>query len=308
MPVYEFLCSACNRIYSFHSFRVETTKVPKCPKCGASKTKFTKLEDKAAKSEVIETAGGLKLGVIEVPAFYRDFAAQAAGDQDFRSTTRDVRALLDGLRAERVDGVIIDLRRNGGGSLSEATELTGLFIEKGPVVQVRDASGKIEVERDPDPEQVYEGPLAVLVDRNSASASEIFAGAIQDYSRGLIIGEPTFGKGTVQTVLPLRNGSGIKLTTALYYTPSGRSIQAEGITPDIELEPLELSAKEKDGIDPLKEADLSRHLDNGNGKDGKDTEKDGDAPDNGGLAQSDYELYEALNMLKGLAILQERMQ
>lgn len=199
-----------------------------------------KLEDKAAKSEVIETAGGLKLGVIEVPAFYRDFAAQAAGDQDFRSTTRDVRALLDGLRAERVDGVIIDLRRNGGGSLSEATELTGLFIEKGPVVQVRDASGKIEVERDPDPVQVYDGPLAVLVDRNSASASEIFAGAIQDYNRGLILGEPTYGKGTVQTLVDLgrflrskRDIGRLRLTMAQFFRVQGGSTQHRGVEPDI---------------------------------------------------------------------------
>jgi carboxyl-terminal processing protease len=198
-----------------------------------------KLEDKAAKSEVIES-GGLRLGVIEIPAFYRDFGAQAAGDEDFRSTTRDVRKLLDELQAEGVDGVIIDLRRNGGGSLSEATELTGLFIEKGPVVQVRDSAGKIEVERDPDPEQVYEGPLAVLVDRNSASASEIFAGAIQDYSRGLIIGEPTFGKGTVQTLVDLgrflrsRDDIGrLRLTMAQFFRVQGGSTQHRGVMPDI---------------------------------------------------------------------------
>ena len=199
-----------------------------------------KLEDKAAKSEVIETGNGLRVGVIEVPAFYRDFAGQAAGDENFRSTTRDVRKLLDELQAQRVDGVIIDLRRNGGGSLSEATELTGLFIERGPVVQVRDASGKVEVERDPDPEQVYAGPLAVLVDRNSASASEIFAGAIQDYGRGLIIGEPTFGKGTVQTLVDLgrflrsREDIGrLRLTMAQFFRVEGGSTQHRGVTPDI---------------------------------------------------------------------------
>jgi carboxyl-terminal processing protease len=199
-----------------------------------------KLEDKAAKSEIIDTDGGLRLGVIEVPAFYRDFAAQAAGDKDFRSTTRDVRKLLDGLRADQVDGVIIDLRRNGGGSLSEATELTGLFIEKGPVVQVRDASGKIEVERDPDPMQVYDGPLAVLVDRNSASASEIFAGAIQDYNRGLILGEPTYGKGTVQTLVDLgrflrskRDIGRLRLTMAQFFRVQGGSTQHRGVEPDI---------------------------------------------------------------------------
>ncbi len=199
-----------------------------------------RLEDKAAKSEIIEAGGGMRLGVIEIPAFYRDFGAQAAGLEDFRSTTRDVRLLLDELQAENVDGVIIDLRRNGGGSLSEATELTGLFIEKGPVVQVRDASGKVEVERDPDPTQVYAGPLAVLVDRNSASASEIFAGAIQDYRRGLIIGEPTFGKGTVQTLVDLgrflrsREDIGrLRLTMAQFFRVEGGSTQHRGVTPDI---------------------------------------------------------------------------
>ena len=199
-----------------------------------------KLEDKAAKSEIIEADGGVRLGVIEIPAFYRDFGAQAAGLEDFRSTTRDVRILLDELQAERVDGIIVDLRRNGGGSLSEATELTGLFIEKGPVVQVKDASGKVEVERDPDPAQVYAGPLAVLVDRNSASASEIFAGAIQDYHRGLIIGEPTFGKGTVQTLVDLgrflrsREDIGrLRLTMAQFFRVEGGSTQHRGVTPDI---------------------------------------------------------------------------
>jgi carboxyl-terminal processing protease len=199
-----------------------------------------KLEDKAAKSEVIEVSGGLRLGVIEIPAFYRDFGAQAAGEDNFRSTTRDVRRLLEKLQLERVDGIIVDLRRNGGGSLSEATELTGLFIEKGPVVQVKDSSGKIEVERDPDPEQVYAGPLAVLVDRNSASASEIFAGAIQDYSRGLIIGEPTYGKGTVQTLVDLgrflrsRDDIGrLRLTMAQFFRVDGGSTQHRGVVPDI---------------------------------------------------------------------------
>lgn len=199
-----------------------------------------KLEDKAAKSEVIEVGTGVKVGVIEIPAFYRDFAGQAAGDKDFRSTTRDVRRLIDELQAQHVDGIIIDLRQNGGGSLSEATELTGLFIERGPVVQVRDSSGKVEVERDPDPEQVYAGPLAVLVDRNSASASEIFAGAIQDYGRGLIIGEPTFGKGTVQTLVDLgrflrsRQDIGrLRLTMAQFFRVEGGSTQHRGVTPDI---------------------------------------------------------------------------
>lgn len=202
-----------------------------------------KLEDQAAKSEVLtDIAGldGIKIGVIEIPAFYRDFAAQADGDKDFRSTTRDVRRLLADLQQQGVHGVVIDLRRNGGGSLSEATELTGLFIENGAVVQVKDASGRVDVERDPDPQQVYDGPLAVLVDRNSASASEIFAGAIQDYRRGIVVGEPTFGKGTVQTLVDLARFvrgeddlGRLRLTMAQFFRIDGDSTQHRGVMPDI---------------------------------------------------------------------------
>ncbi len=202
-----------------------------------------KLEDQAAKSEVITDLPGfegIKIGVIEIPAFYRDFAAQAEGDKNFRSTTRDVRSLLADLQTKGVHGIVIDLRSNGGGSLSEATELTGLFIENGAVVQVKDASGRVDVERDPDPEQVYDGPLAVLVDRNSASASEIFAGAIQDYRRGIVIGEPTFGKGTVQTLVDLARFvrgeddlGRLRLTMAQFFRIDGDSTQHRGVTPDI---------------------------------------------------------------------------
>lgn len=203
-----------------------------------------KLEDQAAKKTIIEgldDLGPVRIGVIDVPAFYRDFKGQSDGDKNFRSTTRDVRQLLKELQQERVDGIVIDLRENGGGSLIEATELTGLFIPSGPVVQVRDASGDVEIEKDPDPETVYAGPLAVLVDRNSASASEIFAGAIQDYHRGIIIGEPTFGKGTVQTLVDLgrfvRNGGDklgrLRLTMAQFFRVEGGSTQHRGVTPDI---------------------------------------------------------------------------
>jgi carboxyl-terminal processing protease len=203
-----------------------------------------KLEEQAAKKTLIEGLpgmGDLKVGVIEIPAFYRDFRGESRGDQDFRSTTRDVRELLTELQAEGVAGVIIDLRQNGGGSLSEATELTGLFIDRGPVVQVKDSFGKIEVEQDPDPEVVYRGPLAVLVDRSSASASEIFAGAIQDYKRGIVIGEPTFGKGTVQTLVDLNRfvpGSDddlgrLRLTMAQFFRINGGSTQHRGVVPDI---------------------------------------------------------------------------
>jgi len=202
-----------------------------------------KLEDQAAKKSIIKGLNGmdgLRIGVIELPGFYRDFQAQAAGDPDFRSTTRDVRKLLKELEAEGVDGIVIDLRRNGGGSLTEAVELTGLFIKDGPVVQVRDSSGKVEVERDTDEDEVYSGPLAVLVDRNSASASEIFAGAIQDYRRGIIIGEPTFGKGTVQTLVNLgnylpgdENLGRLRLTMAQFFRVNGGSTQHRGVMPDV---------------------------------------------------------------------------
>ncbi len=198
-----------------------------------------KLEDQAARSEILEV-DGMRFGVIEIPAFYRDFRGQAAGRKDFRSTTRDVRRLLAELKKQKVDGILIDLRNNGGGSLTEAIELTGLFIPHGPVVQVKDSRGKVEVERDTDPETVYAGPLAVLVNRNSASASEIFAAAIQDYGRGLIIGEPTFGKGTVQTLVELgqfsrdREDIGrLRMTIAQFFRVEGGSTQNRGVVPDV---------------------------------------------------------------------------
>ncbi|MGB5735761.1 MAG: carboxy terminal-processing peptidase [Thiohalocapsa sp.] len=205
------------------------------------------LEDQAAKSYIIEgpeNAPSTRIGVIEVPAFYRDFRAESEGNRNFTSTTRDVRKLILDLTRDGVDGLVIDLRGNGGGSLTEATSLTGLFIDKGPVVQVKDAVGKVEIEVDPDPGVAYTGPLAVLVDRNSASASEIFAGAIQDYGRGIIIGEPTFGKGTVQTLIDLdRYVPGenadlgrLRLTMAEFFRVSGGSTQLRGVEPDIRFE------------------------------------------------------------------------
>ncbi|MBV5307948.1 carboxy terminal-processing peptidase [Chromatium okenii] len=204
-----------------------------------------KLEDQAAKSFVVDqlaNAPDTKIGVIEIPAFYRDFEGENAGNQNFRSTTRDVRQLIMELRAQGVSGIVIDLRGNGGGSLAEATSLTGLFIDTGPVVQVKDAFGKIEVEADTDPGAAYTGPLAVVVDRDSASASEIFAAAIQDHGRGLIIGEPTFGKGTVQTLIDLNRYvpgehgdlGRLRLTMAEFFRINGGSTQLHGVTPDIE--------------------------------------------------------------------------
>lgn len=202
------------------------------------------LEEQAAQKSIIEiTVDGaaMRIGVIDVPTFYLDFGARARGDVDYRSTTRDVRRLIAELVKERIDGLVIDLRGNGGGSLAEATELTGLFIETGPIVQVKDSAGQIEINEDPDPDIAYSGPLAVLVDRNSASASEIFAGAIQDYQRGVVIGEPTYGKGTVQSLVDLdrytrQSDSAIgqlKLTIAQFFRISGASTQHRGVVPDI---------------------------------------------------------------------------
>ena len=200
-----------------------------------------KLEEQAAKSALVEpnTMGSKqRFGVIELPTFYLDGAAKAQGRKDYRSTTRDVKNLINELADTEggIDGIIVDLRGNGGGSLSEAIELTGLFIETGPVVQIRNSDGEVRSNKDEDPEIAYSGPLAVLVDRNSASASEIFAAAIQDYGRGIIIGEPTFGKGTVQTVAPLDRAGELgqlKITMAQFFRINGDGTQFRGVVPDI---------------------------------------------------------------------------
>jgi len=195
-----------------------------------------KLEEQAAKKKIIEVQRDnrkYKVGVIDVPTFYADFKGMNEGKSDYKSTTKDVEQLLLELKEENVQGIIIDLRDNGGGSLQEANSLTGLFIGLGPTVQVRNANGRIDIIRDHDPLIIYPGPLVVLVNRMSASASEIFAGAIQDYKRGVILGEQTFGKGTVQSLLPLDQGQ-LKATTAKYYRISGQSTQHKGIIPDLE--------------------------------------------------------------------------
>nr|WP_300314243.1 carboxy terminal-processing peptidase [Halomonas sp.] len=194
-----------------------------------------KLEDQAASSEVIEVKredGSHKVGVIKVPAFYVDFDAWRAGEENYRSTTRDVAAEIAKLKAETVEGIVLDLRNNGGGALQEANSMIGLFIDRGPTVQVRDARGRISLYGDTESGTDYDGPLVVLVNRLSASASEIFAGAIQDYGRGLIVGSNTFGKGTVQTLNDLSYGQ-IKLTRAKFYRISGESTQNRGVKPDI---------------------------------------------------------------------------
>ncbi|WP_164485457.1 carboxy terminal-processing peptidase [Pseudomonas chlororaphis] len=195
-----------------------------------------KLEEQAAKKSILnlkQDGKDYKLGVIEIPAFYLDFKAFRAGDPDYKSTTRDVKKLLTELQKDKVDGVVIDLRNNGGGSLQEATELTSLFIDKGPTVLVRNADGRVDVLEDENPGAFYKGPMALLVNRLSASASEIFAGAMQDYHRALIIGGQTFGKGTVQTIQPLNHGE-LKLTLAKFYRVSGQSTQHQGVLPDID--------------------------------------------------------------------------
>jgi carboxyl-terminal processing protease len=205
-----------------------------------------KLEEQAAKSSVIEVPieGSdelRKIGVIDLPVFYMDFNGRAQNLPDYRSSTRDVRRLISELEEQGVVGLVIDLRNNGGGSLLEATTLTGLFIDKGPVVQVRNSNGRISQEEDVDAGMAWEGPLAVLVNRYSASASEIFAAAIQDYGRGLIIGEPTFGKGTVQSLLDLDDYAPsdspsmgqLKITMAQFFRVNGGSTQNRGVEPDI---------------------------------------------------------------------------
>jgi carboxyl-terminal processing protease len=201
-----------------------------------------KLEEQDASSSIIDIPKtNTHIGVIDLPTFYIDFAAQAEGKKDYKSTSHDVRKLIKSMLKENIDGLIIDLRGNGGGSLSEALELTGLFIDRGPVVQTKDASGRVDINYDPEPGISYPGPLAVLVDRDSASASEIFAGAIQDYHRGIIIGEPTFGKGTVQNVIDLNrfikenneDHGRLKTTIAQFFRVSGGSNQHKGVVPDI---------------------------------------------------------------------------
>lgn len=213
-----------------------------------------KLEEARAHKEVIDiTEDGrtYKFGVVVLPVFYRDFEGARRRESDVSSTTTDVKNLIDSLKLQKVDGIVIDLRGNGGGSLIEAINMTGLFIQKGPVVQVRDSGGETEVMADTDPSVTYDGPLAVLVDRFSASASEIFAAAIQDYHRGIIVGGQTFGKGTVQQLIDLNNMlpkeqdkvGQVKMTTQKFYRINGSSTQHKGVTPDIEF-PSRYSAED----------------------------------------------------------------
>ncbi|KAA1183749.1 tail-specific protease [Rhizobium tropici] len=204
------------------------------------------LDKQAAKKTILSVKDGdatRKIGVITLPAFYEDFEARRKGDKDYRSASRDVAKLLDELKQDKVEGVLIDLRNNGGGSLSEAIDLTGLFVGKGPVVQQRNADGQVEVENDDLSTPAWTGAVGVLINRGSASASEIFAAAIQDYGRGVIVGEPSFGKGTVQTVVNLDQVAHnikpkfgeLKLTVAQFFRVDGGTTQLRGVTPDISL-------------------------------------------------------------------------
>lgn len=213
-----------------------------------------KIEEQKAKQEVLNYKQGdknVKIGLITIPMFYRDFEGARKREADFNSTTSDVRKFLNEFKQSGVDGVVIDLRNNGGGSLIEAVDLTGLFITKGPVVQRKQSDGKISQEVDRDMEQVYNGPLVVMINRFSASASEIFAAAIQDYKRGIIVGEQSYGKGTVQSVVDLDNyiGDGkepagqLKITLEKFYRINGSSTQHKGVSPDFAL-PSAFSAEE----------------------------------------------------------------
>ncbi len=209
-----------------------------------------KLEEQAASKSVIDVQGK-KIGVITLPGFYLDFEAARRGDPNARSATSDTARLLAELKAQGVDGVVMDLRENGGGSLVEAVELTGLFIDRGPVVQVRESGGRVAVENDDQSGVAWDGPLAVLVNRSSASAAEIFAAAIQDYGRGLIVGEPTFGKGTVQNLIPLdrwptkaaQQYGQVKLTIAQFFRVDGQTTQHAGVVPEIQF-PVTVDASE----------------------------------------------------------------
>ncbi len=195
---------------------------------------------------VVRNGKEIKVGIITVPSFYQDYDASRAGAKDYRSTTRDVQRLIGELRKDGAEVLIMDLRANGGGYLPEAESLTGLFIDRGPVVQLRDTTGHIEVDDDPNPSIFYSGPMIVLVDRFSASASEIFAGAIQDYGRALIVGQQTYGKGTVQNAHPLNYTifgrkpelGQLNVTIGKYYRITGESTQDRGVTPDIALPSL----------------------------------------------------------------------
>ena len=236
---------------------------------------------------------------------------QAATGNSLMQTVSELRKEADG----NLKGMVLDLRNNPGGVLNAAVSVSDAFLDKGLIVYTEGRVADSRLRFNATPGDVINGaPLVVLVNQGSASASEIVAGALQDHRRAIIVGRETFGKGSVQTIVPLNNGAAVKLTTARYYTPNGTSIQAEGIAPDIRLDDVRVSLVDS-GFEPVKEANLSRHLSNGNGEDnGKGEAGEDDAPQSDDskidepLAKTDYQLYEALNLLKGLVIQAERMQ
>ncbi len=228
----------------------------------------------------------------------------------FQSATgKQLEAAIDSLRDEAeggLKGMILDLRNNPGGVLNAAVDVSDAFLRDGVIVYTEGRAAEDQMRFTAKPDDLIEGlPLVVLINGGSASASEIVAGALQDHGRAVIMGSSSFGKGSVQTIYPLTNDTAIKITTALYFTPAGRSIQAEGIVPDVEIEDLRLAQGEEKGFTPLKEADLTGHLANGNGRKEAEQDANGEVQEES-LAARDYALYEALNLLKGLYILQAR--
>jgi carboxyl-terminal processing protease len=213
-----------------------------------------KMEEQKAKKEMLllmRDGKPYKLGLITIPMFYRDFEGARKKEQDFNSTSADVRKFINEFKQEGIDGLVLDLRNNGGGSLIEAVDLTGLFISQGPVVQRKQSDGRISQEIDKNPDIAYDGPMSIMINRFSASASEIFAAAIQDYKRGVIIGEQSYGKGTVQSVVDLSNYLSdekeevgqLKITLEKFYRINGSSTQHKGVSPDFAL-PSAFSAEE----------------------------------------------------------------
>ncbi|HKJ75983.1 MAG TPA: S41 family peptidase [Gammaproteobacteria bacterium] len=230
---------------------------------------------------------------------------QTKSGEDVLQAVSDLKKENDG----ELKGLILDLRNNPGGVLGAAVSVSDAFLKKGKIVYTEGRSEDAQLDFSATPEDILKGaPMVVLVNGGSASASEIVAGALQDHKRAIVMGKRTFGKGSVQTIFPLQNNTGVKLTTARYYTPSGRSIQAEGIVPDIKLKLVQVAEDEEGEFTPLKEADLSRHLENGDAKEKKETAEEaaekakGEEADTA-LAKEDFALYEALNLLKGLEIL-----
>ena len=225
-------------------------------------------------------------------------------------TTSDLLKALQRLEREAggsLQGMVLDLRNNPGGVLNAAVSVSDAFLKSGLIVYTQGREGDSQLRFEAAPDDVLDGaPIVVLVNEGSASASEIVAGALQDQKRAVIMGTPTFGKGSVQTIIPISDTAAVKLTTARYYTPSGRSIQAEGIKPDIELEEVKVSRVDNNGVKPLKEANLSGHLKNGDSEESANDNSESDASESESLADKDYELGEALNLLKGLAILGAR--